>query len=200
LIDQAGYPVVIDFGFAKKLTDKTYTLCGTPLYIPPEVILNRGHSWSADHWSLGILIYEMLFGDTPFYCDGMQQMDLFRAVVKGTFVVPEANNQKEPVSENVKSIIHAFLTKDPAQRLGSLAGGEDDVLQHKWFANPIEFSGSDVIDFNKLREKTIVAPLVPKVKNPLDASNFEDWGHLDDKTRVRYPKIDEQQDKVFEDF
>jgi serine/threonine protein kinase len=201
LIDNAGYPIIIDFGFAKKLTDKTYTLCGTPLYLPPEVILNRGHNWSADHWSLGVLIYEMLFGDTPFYNDGMQQMDLFRAIVKGKFSIPECNNEKEAVSANVISIIKGFLTKDPAQRLGSLAGGEDDVLQHKWFSSPIDIYGNnDVIDFNILREKKIVAPVVPKIRNPLDASNFEDWRHLDDKTKTRFPKLDSQQEKVFADF
>ena len=73
--------MIVDFGFAKFVKDKTYTLCGTPLYLPPEVILNRGHNSSADHWSLGVLIYEMIAGGTPFYRNGMAQMDLFRSIV-----------------------------------------------------------------------------------------------------------------------
>ena len=77
---------IVDFGFAKYVSDKTFTLCGTPLYLPPEVILNRGHNWGADHWSLGVLTFEMLAGYTPFYKEGMDQMELFRAIVKGRYV------------------------------------------------------------------------------------------------------------------
>jgi serine/threonine protein kinase len=64
LLDRDGYPVLIDFGFAKRLieTAKTFTLCGTPGYLPPECCLSRGHTFSADHWSLGILTYELVCG------------------------------------------------------------------------------------------------------------------------------------------
>jgi serine/threonine protein kinase len=62
MIDAQGYPKLIDFGFAKYVPDKTYTLCGTPGYLPPEVVMTRGHDCSADRWSLGILIYEMITG------------------------------------------------------------------------------------------------------------------------------------------
>jgi serine/threonine protein kinase len=200
LIDHQGYPILIDFGFAKMVLDKTYTLCGTPLYLPPEVILNRGHNQSADHWSLGVLIYEMLFGDTPFYSDGMQQMDLFRAIVKGKFVIPTMNKMNEPVSANVASILKGFLSKSPAQRLGSLVGGEDDVLEHEWFANPIPGSSDEVIDFASYRNKLIGAPTIPKIRNPLDASNFEDWSHVTDKTKTYYPDLTHEQKKIFENF
>jgi serine/threonine protein kinase len=194
-----GYPIVIDFGFAKQLTDKTYTLCGTPLYLPPEVILNRGHNWSCDHWSIGVMIYEMLFGDTPFYQEGMQQMELFRNIVKGKYLFPDVTNAENlPASEHVASIVRGFLTKDPAQRLGSLAGGEDDVLKHKWFSNKL--AKDQAIDFTELRRKTIKAPLVPNIRNPLDASNFEDWSHLDDKTRTKFPKLSTEQQKIFASF
>jgi serine/threonine protein kinase len=85
MIDSTGYPVIVDFGFVKFVTDKTYTLCGTPLYIAPEVILNRGHDGGADHWSQGVLIFEMLTGETPFYEAGMDQMELFQKIVYGKF-------------------------------------------------------------------------------------------------------------------
>jgi len=71
MIDKIGYPVVIDFGFAKYVPEKTYTLCGTPGYLPPEVVMTRGHNASADHWSLGILIFELISGESPFFFEGM---------------------------------------------------------------------------------------------------------------------------------
>lgn len=164
---------------------KTFTLCGTPLYLPPEVILNRGHNSSADHWSLGILIYEMLIGKTPFYKHGMEQMDLFRAIVKCQYELPPS------LSPTSREVISGFVTKNPAQRLGSLAEGEDGVAQHPWFAS---------VNFDELRQKKLQAPEIPKIKNPLDASNFEDWSHLDDKTKMTFPKLSPEEKKLFAGF
>jgi serine/threonine protein kinase len=185
LIDKEGYPVIIDFGFAKFVKDKTYTLCGTPLYLPPEVILNRGHNWSADHWSLGVLIFELISGDTPFYEQGMDQMDLFRAIVKGEYFLPRN------FSEKVGNIVDGFLTKNPAQRLGSLANREDDIYSHPWFAN---------VNWDRFRQKLVKAPNVPKIKNPLDASNFDDWSHLEDKTKMDFPALKPAQEQLFDAF
>jgi serine/threonine protein kinase len=184
MIDAQGYPVIVDFGFAKYVADKTYTLCGTPLYLAPEVILNRGHTFSADHWSLGVLTYEMITGYTPFYYDGMEQMDLFRAIVKGAYERPWNN-------KILSSIVGGLLCKIPAKRLGSLAGGEEGIYMHPWFKN---------IDFAALRNKQIKAPHVPKIKDPLDSSNFEDWSHLVDKTKERYPKLKPAQEELFDNF
>lgn len=58
---------MVDFGFAKIINDRTFTICGTPDYIAPEVLLNKGHSTAVDWWSLGVLIYEMMVGITPFF-------------------------------------------------------------------------------------------------------------------------------------
>lgn len=66
LLDQTGYLKITDFGFAKIVSFKTYTLCGTPEYIAPEVLLNKGHGKGVDWWTLGILMYEMMVGDPPF--------------------------------------------------------------------------------------------------------------------------------------
>merc|ERR1712238_328781 len=77
LIDKDWYPLICDFGFAKFVADKTYTLCGTPNYLSPEIIMNRGHDASTDHWALGILIYEMVAGENPFYYDGIPEIKTF---------------------------------------------------------------------------------------------------------------------------
>jgi hypothetical protein len=185
LVDAQGYCVIVDFGFVKFVSDKTYTLCGTPLYIPPEVILNRGHNWGADHWSLGVLLFEMFEGFTPFYIEGMDQMDLFRAIARGRYDVPKK------ISREAKSILAGFLTTDPNLRLGSLAGGEQDIYHHSWFKS---------IDFEKLRNKEISAPFMPDIKDPLDASNFSDWSHVDDKLKKKYPKVDKSHQAIFEKF
>lgn len=68
LLDNQGYVKLVDFGFAKKLQSgrKTWTFCGTPEYVAPEVILNKGHDISADYWSLGVLMFELLTGTPPF--------------------------------------------------------------------------------------------------------------------------------------
>jgi hypothetical protein len=185
MIDSEGYTVIVDYGFVKFIDDKTYTLCGTPLYIAPEVILNRGHSFGVDHWSLGVLLYEMFEGHTPFYTDGMDQMDLFRAIARGRYSMPKQ------ISSAAKSILEGLLTRDPKFRLGSLAAGEYGIYHHPWFKG---------LDFEKLRNKEIKAPYVPDIKDPLDSSNFDDWSHLDDKQTTKYPKLDKSHQAMFKKF
>lgn len=69
LVDKDGHVKITDFGFAKTVKDKTYTLCGTPEYLAPEIIESKGHNMFVDWWALGILIFEMLAGYPPFYDD-----------------------------------------------------------------------------------------------------------------------------------
>ena len=87
LIDSQGYPKIVDFGFAKVITTKSYTLCGTPEYLAPELVLGRGHNKSVDHWAFGILVYEMITGSSPFADPkGNDQVTICRNIVNGRLV------------------------------------------------------------------------------------------------------------------
>ena len=172
---------------AKYVVNKTYTLCGTPLYIAPEVVLNRGHDKGADHWSLGVLLYEMIAGFTPFYKDGMDQISLFRAIVKGDFTFPKSG----VMSSEAEDLILRMLVVDPSFRLGSLAHGQRDLYRHEWFRG---------VSFERLKEREYRAPWVPKIKDPLDTANFENWDHLVDKTTKVDPPITPKENKIFASF
>ena len=133
---------------AKNVTDKTYTLCGTPNYLSPEVIMNRGHNAACDHWALGVLIYEMVAGENPFYYDGMPQLELFQCIVREKFFpLPD------DVSDSCFHVVDELLEKDPNQRLGSLAGKGKDILAMAWF---------NELNLDDLRQKKFKAPFIPR--------------------------------------
>jgi len=184
LVDAKGYNVIIDLGFAKIVMDKTYTLCGTPLYLAPEVILSRGHDKGADYWSWGVLIYEMIDGVTPFYADNIDQMGLFKKIVRGKY------DFSDKINPTVRDLVTKLLAQRSASRLGCLAGGDKDIRQHEWFAD---------FDFNKLMKKELEAPWVPKLKDPFDTANFDNWDH-EDKPPPKQRKLTKKEQKRFEAF
>ena len=67
MLDNEGYIKVVDMGFAKVVKDRTYTLCGTPEYLAPELVLGQGHYKGVDIWAIGVLMYELVSGHSPFY-------------------------------------------------------------------------------------------------------------------------------------
>lgn len=165
MIDARGFVKLIDFGFCKYLLgEKTYTLCGTPGYLAPEVVTMEGHDFSADLWSLGILIYEMITGESPFYYDGIDQMELFESIVLDPYKPPP------DVSQEADDIMGRLLVKDPSRRLG--ASGENHVVEHSWFAD---------LDLDALRRRdpSIRVPWTPEVNGPLDTRYFSDWSELE---------------------
>eukprot|EP00549_Striatella_unipunctata_P008332 CAMPEP_0118682716 /NCGR_PEP_ID=MMETSP0800-20121206/5632_1 /TAXON_ID=210618 ORGANISM="Striatella unipunctata, Strain CCMP2910" /NCGR_SAMPLE_ID=MMETSP0800 /ASSEMBLY_ACC=CAM_ASM_000638 /LENGTH=474 /DNA_ID=CAMNT_0006579121 /DNA_START=60 /DNA_END=1484 /DNA_ORIENTATION=- len=187
LIDRHGYPVLIDLGFAKVVMDKTYTLCGTPLYLAPEVILSRGHNKAADYWSWAVMVYEMISGVTPFLEERMDQITLFKRITRGKFYFPQGNI----MSSEVKELISRILIINPSERLGSFARGAQDIKDHHWFNN---------LDFKKLLKRELRGPWIPKIKNALDVSNFDSWDHLPDKTKESGKKVSPAEQQLFDGF
>lgn len=128
-----------DYGLCKHLKpgEKTYSLVGTPDYVSPEVIINKGQSFTTDWWSFGILIYEMIFGSPPFYSKDTEKMyhDIINREVS-------FERFKVETSQDVKDLIKALLQKDPEKRLGSK--GDKDIKNHPWFSS---------IDFDKVLRK-----------------------------------------------
>lgn len=167
LLDTQGYIKMADFGFAKNIaSDKTYTICGTPDYQAPEVIMRRGTTKAADYWALGVLIFEMLVGDPPFKSLTGDPWDTFRRTLSGRFFVPNF------ISDAAADIIFKLLQVSPEKRLGSGRLGAEEIKRHRWFSR---------IDWAALEAKQIPAPIKPRVRNPLDTSNFDNFDSADEQ-------------------
>jgi len=164
LINDDGYVKLTDFGFAKVIEHRTYTLCGTPEYIAPEVLLNKGHGKPVDWWTLGILIYEMIVGYPPFVDE--DPMGIYQKILSGKIVFPKM------FDKNAKGLVKKLLTADLGKRYGNLKNGVEDIKTHKWFKD---------INWDDLIEKKIPAPFKPNTKSPTDTSNFDDYPDSDEQ-------------------
>ncbi|TRZ00654.1 hypothetical protein DNTS_027231 [Danionella cerebrum] len=160
ILDQRGYAKLVDFGFAKKvgLGKKTWTFCGTPEYVPPEIILNKGHDVSADCWSLGILIFELLSGSPPF--SGSDPMKTYNFILRGIDMV----EFPKKISKSAAHLIKRLCRDNPSERLGNQKNGVVDIQKHKWFEG---------FNWEGIREGTLTPPFTPNVSGPLDSSNFD---------------------------
>mgnify|MGYP003588320123 CR=1 FL=1 len=189
LLTETGYAKLADFGLVKtlKLKELARTFCGTPEYLAPEVILEKGANASADWWALGVLVYEMMFGVPPFYSKDLEKM--YRNAVKS----PVKFRTDVVISDEAKDFIAGLLTKAPLRRLGSVADALE-VANHAWFAG---------LDWAQLARGEMKPPFDPMLSRDNILDNF-DPAFTREPPRDSIATIDaplrKQLDSAFQDF
>jgi len=135
LIDETGYLKIIDYGLAKTMAtgNLTKTFCGTPEYLAPEMVTQQGHDFSVDWWALGILIYEMLIGVTPFY--NKERRLLLLKIRQSRVVFPDKTRYRVDYSDEFTDIVLRLLDKNRETRLGSGPTGYLEIVNHPFFAS-----------------------------------------------------------------
>jgi len=164
LLDRDGYLKITDFGFAKIVQDRTWTLCGTPDYLAPEVVSGQGHNKGVDWWTLGILIYEMLASYPPFYDE--DPMKTYAKIMHGQLAFP-MHFTKQAVD-----LIRKLLHQKPSRRLGVGKGGAKLIKKHNWFNR---------FDWDSFLKRKIKAPIIQPVKDNFDLTNFDEYPEEDEQ-------------------
>lgn len=184
-MDADGHIKLVDFGFAKQINDReTYTLCGTPEYLAPEVIHNSGHGLAVDWWALGILIYEFLVGQPPFW--DQNPMRIYEQIVEGRLRFPPTMS---PAAQN---IISCLCKTNPSERLGHISGGSARVKAHPFFED---------INWDDLFHRRMKGPIIPRVDHPADTGNFEDYPDADVRGQAIYTDdMKKKYEALFSDF
>uniref|UniRef100_A0A8C2YYX7 non-specific serine/threonine protein kinase n=1 Tax=Cyclopterus lumpus TaxID=8103 RepID=A0A8C2YYX7_CYCLU len=159
LLDEEGNIKITDFGLSKEAIDhdkRAYSFCGTIEYMAPEVVNRRGHTQSADWWSFGVLMFEMLTGSLPF--QGKDRKETMAFILKAKLGMPQF------LSPEVQSLLRALFKRNPANRLGAGPDGVEEIKRHRFFAS---------IDWIKLYRKELRPPFKPTVGRPEDTFHFD---------------------------
>ncbi|XP_062325781.1 protein kinase C eta type isoform X2 [Osmerus eperlanus] len=190
LLDKDGHCKLADFGMCKEgMLDglATGTFCGTPDYIAPEILQELLYGPSVDWWALGVLLYEMLSGHAPFEAEN--EDDLFESILNEEIIYASW------LSVDAVNILKAFLTKNPARRLGCVAaeGGENAVTSHTFFSD---------IDWEKLNRRELEPPFKPRIKTSEDVNNFDPDFTQEEPTLtpIDDPLIPSNNQEDFQDF
>ncbi|KAM9234162.1 ribosomal protein S6 kinase alpha-2 isoform 3-T3 [Dugong dugon] len=159
LLDEEGHIKITDFGLSKEAIDhdkRAYSFCGTIEYMAPEVVNRRGHTQSADWWSFGVLMFEMLTGSLPF--QGKDRKETMALILKAKLGMPQF------LSLEAQSLLRALFKRNPCNRLGAGLDGVEEIKRHPFFMT---------VDWNKLYRKEIKPPFKPAVGRPEDTFHFD---------------------------
>ncbi|XP_047479540.1 serine/threonine-protein kinase CST20-like isoform X8 [Penaeus chinensis] len=160
LLDTEGYVKIADFGLCKEgmgYGDRTGTFCGTPEFLAPEVLTETSYTRAVDWWGLGVLIFEMLVGESPF--PGDDEEEVFDSIVNDEVRYPRF------LSIEAVAIMRKLLRKHPDRRLGASEKDAEDVKKQQFFRNVI---------WDDLLQRKVKPPFVPTVTSPEDVSNFDE--------------------------
>ncbi|NXJ08559.1 PKN2 kinase, partial [Odontophorus gujanensis] len=160
LLDAEGFVKIADFGLCKEgigFGDRTNTFCGTPEFLAPEVLTDISYTRAVDWWGLGVLIYEMLVGESPF--PGDDEEEVFDSIVNDEVQYPRF------LSSEALSIIRKLLRKCPERRLGAGEKDAEEIKIQPFFKE---------MDWDALYARTLKPPFVPTLKDPTDISNFDE--------------------------
>jgi serine/threonine protein kinase len=154
VLSASGHVKLTDFGFAKSLEDsgRAFTLCGTPEYLAPEIIRGTGYGHAVDWWALGVLLFEMLSGYSPFY--SASPLEIYKNILSGRIRFPSVIN---PVA---KDLLKGLLSRDPRKRLGVVRNGVSGLRQHPFF-NGVHWNS------------TMQPPIVPSLACDGDTKYFK---------------------------
>lgn len=208
MLDSAGFAKLVDFGYATQLPQagtRTYTLCGTLEYLAPELVLGKGYGKEVDYWALGVLIYEMLMGQSPFAAtraegqgtdDGssvggggggadarreQDEMQVVKNILACEIMFPE-----DFADDDAVDVVARLLHPHPELRMGSGSGGPQAVMEHVFFKP---------IDFSLLEARLLPPPWVPDLQGAYDFRNFstvhDDPGDDDDEEEGIEPYVDD---------
>ncbi|XP_027701338.1 serine/threonine-protein kinase N2 isoform X1 [Vombatus ursinus] len=189
LLDTEGFVKIADFGLCKEgmgFGDRTSTFCGTPEFLAPEVLTETSYTRAVDWWGLGVLVYEMLVGESPF--PGDDEEEVFDSIVNDEVRYPRF------LSTEAISIMRRLLRRNPERRLGAGEKDAEDVKKHPFFR---------LIDWNALLAKKVKPPFVPTIRGREDVSNFDDefTSEAPILTPPREPRIlSEEEQEMFRDF
>nr|XP_046241830.1 serine/threonine-protein kinase N2-like [Scatophagus argus] len=159
LMDADGFVKITDFGLCKEgmgFGDRTSTFCGTPEFLAPEVLTDDNYTRAVDWWGMGVLIYEMLVGESPF--PGEDEEEVFDSIVNDDVHYPGS------LPPGAVSIIQKLLKKNPLKRLGAGERDANEVKGEKFF---------ETIDWEALLTKKVKPPFLPSIKESMDVSNFD---------------------------
>ncbi|XP_076976480.1 serine/threonine-protein kinase N2 isoform X2 [Tamandua tetradactyla] len=189
LLDTEGFVKIADFGLCKEgmgYGDRTSTFCGTPEFLAPEVLTETSYTRAVDWWGLGVLIYEMLVGESPF--PGDDEEEVFDSIVNDEVRYPRF------LSTEAISIMRRLLRRNPERRLGAGEKDAEDVKKHPFYR---------LIDWSALMDKKVKPPFVPTIRGREDVSNFDDefTSEAPILTPPREPRIlSEEEQEMFIDF